>query len=367
LLFYRVVLLVDQEFLEKTMRGFLLLAALALTNAHDNTKCALNGARAVDDMLDSAVYIMASIVRCDKSNGAAADSIRCSLDVSSAIESVNGMVNVILKAVDKCGKLKTDNHKCGLAIGVLTEGYAGLAAASSGIIAKCPNKLNNFHSLETVGQAMTNAADSAGHANNWGHGNTIATLPGNAASPGNSNFVNLQGGASLGQCIVNVKNTMKSLFKAIARIMTIKHNCKDPESKHCSHNSLKIMAGFIGMGEFLSGAIGKCTPYTAENLPTKERAICAQYSLKLVHQLGVVDRASLQMSKDCELTHDQRLYLDGAVLEQDAQKTSSSVTLGLAALIPVSAVLAFVAGTRFAKTRTQVPQNDCEALMPVSE
>merc|ERR1719487_2903561 len=187
---------------------------------------------------------MASIVRCDKSNGAEADAIRCSLDISSAIESVNGMVNVILKAVDACDKLKTENHKCGLAVGVLTEGYAGLAAASSGIVAKCPNKLNGFHSLETVGQAMANAGASAGHANNWGHGNAIATLPGQAA--GNSNFVNLQGGASLGQCIVNVKNTMKSLFKAIARIMTIKHNCKDPNSKDCAHNELKIMSGFIG-------------------------------------------------------------------------------------------------------------------------
>merc|ERR1719181_1856922 len=256
---------------------------------------------------------MASIVRCDKADSAEdPHKIRCSLDVSSAIESVNGMVNVILKAVNSCGKLKTDNHKCGLAVGVLTESYAGLAAASSGIVAKCLNKLNNFQSLETVGQSMENAGASAGAVNNAYHGNTLATLP------GNPNFVNLQGGASLGQCIVNVKNSMKSLFKAIARIMTIKHNCKEDE-KHCAHNGLKVMAGFVGLGEFLSGAIGKCTPMSAENIPTKERAICAQYSLKLVHQLGVVDRASVQMSKDCELSHDQRLYLEE---EEDDEKNT---------------------------------------------
>jgi hypothetical protein len=350
------------------MRGFLLVAGLALVNAHDNTKCALNGARAVDDMLDSAVYIMASIVRCDKSNGAEADPIRCSLDISSAIESVNGMVNVILKAVDKCGKLKTENHKCGMAVGVLLEGYAGLAAASSGIVAKCPNALNHFHPLETVGQAMANAGASAGQANNWGHGNTIATLPGQAA--GNANFVNLQGGASLGQCIVNVKNTMKSLFKSIARIMTIKHNCKhNPNGKHCAHNSLKVMSGLIGMGEFLSGAIGKCTPMeTAENYKTKSEAICAQYSLKLVHQLGVVDRASIEMSKQCELTKDQRLYLEQEDLEDDEEASSSgSVTLALSALLPLTAVVGFVGGSRFAKTRTQTPEDDCEMLMAVEE
>merc|ERR1719181_2121694 len=123
---------------------------------------------------------MASIVRCDKADSAEdPHKIRCALDISSAIESVNGLVNVILKAVDKCGDLKTENHKCGLAVGVLTESYAGLAAASSGIVAKCPNKLNGFHSPDTVGQAMANAGASAGAINNAFHGNQIANLPGN--------------------------------------------------------------------------------------------------------------------------------------------------------------------------------------------
>jgi len=340
------------------MRGLLLLSALSLVSADSTSKCALNGARAVDDMLDSAVYIMASIVRCDKSNGAAADPIRCSLDISSSIESVNGMVNVILKALDKCDDIKTENADCGLAVGVLLEGYAGLAAASSGIVAKCPNKLNNFHSMNTVGQAMANAGASAGAINNNLHGNTL-TLP------GNPNLVNLQGGASLGQCIVNVKNTMKSLFKAIARVMTIKHNCKDPDSKDCAHNSLKIMAGFVGMGEYLAGAIGKCSPMNAANVATKEHAICAQYSLKLVHQLGVVDRASVKMSKECELTHDQRLYLE----QEDAIKGKSngnSLTVALTALLPISAVVAFAAGSRFAKARVQTTR-DFESLMVVEE
>merc|ERR1719379_1190501 len=95
--------------------------------------CALNGARAVDDMLDSAVYIMASLARCDKANGG--DDIRCALDISTAIESVNGMVNVILKAVNACGEINTSNKKCGLAVGVLTESWAGLSSASAGIVA----------------------------------------------------------------------------------------------------------------------------------------------------------------------------------------------------------------------------------------
>merc|ERR1711908_64873 len=111
------------------------------------------------------------------------------------------------------------------------------------------------------------------------------------------------------------------------------------------------------MGEYLSGAIGKCTPMNSENaLETKRRAICAQYSMKLVQQLSNVDRASVQMSKDCELSHDQRLYLEQ---EDDEEPTEegSSLTLGLAALLPISTAVAFAAGSRFAKVRVQTEQD----------
>merc|ERR1712232_921963 len=146
--------------------------------------------------------------------------------------------------------------------------------------------------------------------------------------------------------------------------MTIKHNCKHHHDKHCAHNGLKIMSGFVGMGEFLSGAIGKCTPMNNANaLQTKRQAICAQYSLKLVQQLGNVDRASVQMSKDCELTHDQRLYLEQEDEEDDVEASSgNSATLALAALLPFTAVLSFVLGNRIKKASSVQPR-DCEALV----
>merc|ERR1719443_1947817 len=292
---------------------------------------------------------MASLARCDKANGG--DDIRCALDISSAIESVNGMVNVILKAVDACGDLNTENKECGLAVGVLTESWAGLSSASAGIVAKCPNKLNGGHPLNTVGQAMANAGATN---QQWGNGNV---------APVQTGLTNLQGGASFGQCIVNVKGTMKSLFKTIKRIMTLKHNCKDPASRKCAHNDLKIMSGLVGMGEYLSGAIGKCSPYNYDSYKTKTDAICAQYSLKLIAQLGVADRAGIAMSKACELTDDQRLYLEEETSDdKKKKKNESAVTLGLAGLLPFTAVVSFVMGKRFAKVRTVEPR-DCEALV----
>merc|ERR1719174_1412440 len=101
------------------MRSFVLLAGLCLAGAADTSECALNGARAVDDLLDSATYIWASVQRCQKpgTGNKKGNQVLCSLDVSSAIEATNAMVNVILKAVEKCGGLEDGNSKCHLQIG----------------------------------------------------------------------------------------------------------------------------------------------------------------------------------------------------------------------------------------------------------
>jgi len=121
------------------------------------------------------------------------------------------------------------------------------------------------------------------------------------------------------------------------------------------------MAAFVGLGEFLAGAVGKWTPVEAPNAyQTKVDALCAQYSIKLFHQLGVVDRAGIAMSEKCQLTPAQRLYLENENVE--AQKPTNPFTIALAALLPISAVLSFVVGSRFAKVRVQ-PAREHESLV----
>merc|ERR1719326_1964568 len=177
------------------------------------THCALNGARAVDDLLDSATYIWASVQRCQKPGAAAPNNhgnqILCAMDVSSAIEAVNAMVNVILKGVEKCGDLEGKNAKCGLAVGALTKTFAGVAASSSGVTAKCPNALNGNKGLTfLVNDPNVNEGQSA------------------LASAAQQ--------ASFAQCIVNVKDLTKSIFKASKRLVTVKQNCAGGnDDKHC--------------------------------------------------------------------------------------------------------------------------------------
>merc|ERR1711988_1940908 len=127
-------------------------------------------------------------------------------DVSSAIEAVNAMVNVILKGVEKCGHLEGEHHKCGLAVGVLTKTFAGVAASSSGVTAKCPNALNGNKGLTF-----------------------LITQPGVAT--GNSALASAAQQASFAQCLVNVKDLTKNIFKAAKRLVTVKGNCDGGDSK----------------------------------------------------------------------------------------------------------------------------------------
>jgi len=320
------------------MRCLVLLSAVSLVQAE---YCALDGARAVDDMLDAATYIWASTQRCNTTTGnTQSDTTLCTLDVSAAIESVNGMVNVILKAVQKCGHLESESAQCGLAVGVLTRSFAGLAAAGSGIAAKCPTKLNNFtpkkplvyNVASTVTQSQQSALASA-----------------QAAAQAHQNQLLGTQMASFGQCIVDIKDLTKSLFKAMKRIMTMKQSCADG-TPHCAHNTLKLVASLGAMGQYLANAVGRCSPATVTNANRITNSECAGEISHLVRHVSNVGRASVDLQQSCEIGAERLYQIEHGEVEN---QSSNSMTLVLAAFLPLTAVLSFMGGSRFAKPRAQ--------------
>jgi hypothetical protein len=318
------------------MRFLVLLSAASLVQAE---YCALDGARAVDDLLDGATYIWASVKRCNTTAGnTQADTILCTLDISAAIESVNAMVNVILKAVQKCGHLESASAECGLAVGVLTRSFAGLSAATSGILARCPNGANGGVPKTPLvyGVPVYNAQTALASAK------TVVNA--DKATP-----------TSFAQCLVDIKDLTKSLFKAIKRIMTMQDSCEDG-SHHCVHNTLKLVASIGAMGEYLSSAIGKCE-MNATNTKLITNAECASEGLHLVRHVSNVGRAGVDMAKNCAVGEARLFELEHGI---DAKSSTSPVTLTLAALLPISAVFGFVGGSRFAKSRQQADTVSCE-------
>jgi len=307
------------------MRSFVLLSVLSVAASDasiaEQGQCLVDSGEAVSDIMDASLFMWAASKRCGKK----AEEAKCAVDVSAAIKSVNSMANVILKAVDKCGNLEGENTKCGLQIGVLTKAFAGLAASSSGVVAKCPGPLN--------------AGNTPGY---------LVQQPGIAS--GNSALASAAQQNSFAQCLVDVKDATKSLFKATKRIIDVKENCDGENPRKCAHNSLKIVAAFAAMGEYLAGALGRCSANTVANAKLRADGQCAQEAESLVRHTSNTARASMYLQKYC-IADAQRLFEleDGSATEM--QSSGSSITLALAAVLPLTAVLGFVGGSRFAKSR----------------
>jgi len=309
------------------MRSFIAFAVLGLASAdltsHEIASCMVDGGEAVDDAADAALFIWAAYKRCGRSQM----EVKCTVDIASATESVNSMVNVMLKALKKCHVL--DASECGMAAGKLTRAVAGLTAGGADIIQKCPKVFN--HTVPT------------------------ATLP---------SFKTSQA-----LCLVDVKDTAKALMKVTKEFMQVSKNCAKEDKHACAANALRIIGGFAAIGEFVTGAIGHCTKANATT-GNHVNALCAQAVGQITHHTAKVAAASVDLSAKCVapapapsagnlnggivIVENQvnRLYEKGG----KSRITASSTNIVLAAFLPVTAIVAFVGGRYYANRRIEFEQ-----------
>merc|ERR1719215_1642753 len=242
------------------------------------------------------------------------------------LQSVNGMVSVILKAVANCGDAINQGAECGTAVTEMTGSMAGVAATSSGIAEHCPKT-------------------------------SVKPIPGlvqQAANPGNPPFSH-----ALAYCIVDSKNLIKAVLRVSVRIADASEQCapenSDPEGLRCGAGVLNVLAAVGDMGEFIAGVVGHCSK------PENQPAACASEVLGLLRNLVELSFAGTKISKACTLNPAQQLYLDNAKEGVKTPTTTSNnlPSFALAALLPMTAVVSFVAGRRMAKFR-QAPAADDE-------
>jgi hypothetical protein len=289
------------------MRAAALFATL-LVCAHGASpeltgECLVDGMSAVDDALDAAMFMWAAIDRCGK----ASEEIKCSVGILSSVQSITGMTNVILKALNKCGDFTNADAKCTIAGMRLTKASAGVGATSANVAQHCE----------------TPNATNAGTAGAIANGNWQQQDP--------------------AQCIVDMKDTLKNLFKAISHLMKTENKCQQG-SQHCAANAMAVAAALSGMGGYLAGAVGHCSPPNSVS-----GAVCSEASLQLVEDLTKIGEAGVQLHEHCGLAS-SRLY--SAIQENKVQSKSgfSTTNVLLAAFVPVTAIPSFVGG-RFLKSQ----------------
>jgi len=338
------------------MPSLLYLAAMILgTSASSSEECGIDGSKAFSDAADAAVFIWAATQRCDIEKEAAPkaagdpcapqvrrlspkgceesqrrlkdvgalkpnNAVRCAIDISSAIEAVGKFANVIVGALDKCGVLKTENKECGMAAGKLTTAAAGLAAGASGLINSCPNEFQP---------------------------SPLEKIP-----------IGLERKTDLGKCVIDAKNSLASTFDVMESLKKITSGRRRRKTEH---DALNTVSAFASIGSAIAAAVNDCTAY--ENGGKGNGAAdCSSYVLGLVARLhGIADIATT-LAKDCE-SDASRLYIEGD--ESTKTVTDNSMSLALAAFLPVAAIFGFVGGRRFGKSRENREVGETFAMLQV--
>jgi len=291
------------------MRGIVSLLLVCLAAA--SPQCILDSTGAVSDAIDSALFIWAAEKRC-KGEILNQAPVKCTQDISSAIESVTSLANSIAGMVSSCGAIKEANVQCGLDADRLVSATAGLAAAEAHIADKCA------HVRPTI----------------------VAIAP--APFAGNV----LERETKLAKCTSNAGHSMNSVFEASNTLQSLKSKC--PTGESCAINALDLVDVLASFGSYIAATVDDCTAY--ENKAGNDNADCADGILASIARLSKLAKIGLEMSTSCKTTS-SRLYSD--IDSQASTALASPLALALAAILPVAAVLSFVAGTRFAKKRQQ--------------
>jgi len=285
-------------------------------------ECLVDGGAAIDDALDAAMFMWAAVDRCGK----ASEEIKCSVGILSSVQSVTGMINVILKAMHKCGDFTNADAKCTVAGMRLTKASAGVGATSANVAQHCENATAQNFVVATTANAGIASSHSLLTNGNWPQQDPA-------------------------QCIVDMKDTLKNLFKAISALMKTNNKCQQG-AEHCASNVMAVTAALSGMGGYLAGAVGHCSKPEAVH-----GSVCAEGSLQLVEDLTKIGEAGVQLHEHCGLAA-TRLYSEIQANKVQSKSGFSTTNVLLAAFVPVTAIASFVGG-RFLKSQDAAGAREC--------
>jgi len=297
--------------------SILVAASGELTNA-EKGQCLVDSGEAVSDAMDAALFIWAAAKRCGKTNM----ELKCAIDITAAVKSVNSIVNVLLHTLDKCDALHGAHKACGMQASKLTEQTAGLGQAAEMVAQKCENN--------------TVVAPSTG---------TAAVM-----------------------CTLSLKNTGKHLFKTISALQKASSACSGGDHEKCSANILEIVASFAAVGEYVAATVGQCQRASGALASRTKEELCAGAAQGLVHHTAKAAEAGINLKGACSgpkitvgieqaqttvgIEEAARLY------EQDGVKVAgvpvANVVLG--AFLPVTAIVGFIGGRVYATRRARTEQ-----------
>jgi len=297
--------------------SILVAASGELTNA-EKGQCLVDSGEAVSDAMDAALFIWAAAKRCGKANL----ELKCAIDITAAVKSVNSIVNVLLHTLDKCDALHGAHKACGMQASKLTEYTAGLGQAAEMVAQKCEKNA------------------------------VVAPSTGTAAV----------------MCTLSLKNTGKHLFKTISALQKASSACSTGNHEKCSANILEIVASFAAVGEYVAATVGQCQRASGALASRTKEELCAGAVQGLVHHTAKAAEAGVNLKGACSgpkitvgieqaqttvgIEEAARLYAQDGV--KVAGVPVANVVLG--AFLPVTAIVGFIGGRVYATRRARTEQ-----------
>jgi len=310
-------------------RLFLITLGLAISTAEageiaerSKTKfkpavCALQFGGFVDGTLDSIVYIWSASKRCDASYKAVNPDlagIACVEDVASSIKSGLSTLDNLMSMLKPCGWVAKEISLFGKCV----DSIGGLLANTAGLV------------------------DSSAKVADWC---TLETPPTPGAIAKNT---------ALGACLADIGDSAKNLLALSVTISSIaKHSCK---GKMCTAAILILMHVASKFGEAFANAFNNCdlSPIGGAGLGNQQ-AGCAGAIFGMVDGLTGLSAHGYIVSQSCKTDVTKpartiRRYIESSESAEDSTN-SFSMTFAIAAAIPIAAVVSFVGGLRFGKSR----------------
>jgi hypothetical protein len=286
-----------------------LALALGITGAEaDAGACMLAVTNGGAELARAGTFLWSAIERCQDTE----EGTQCSSDIFSTVEYVLQASSFITKSIAACGDGSEKANQCQLTSLKLASAASGLTAASLEMNTACKPK-----TITTFGKKY----------------------PLDDSVP----------------CLGNIAGSVTGLGTAIAGLATIKDKCKN--KLDCYSASLDILSTIAGMGGAIFATIsGSCI--VDKSLGPHGECVAAMVSG--AQSLMSVGSSALTLDRDCKLSGGSRLFEEEGFR---AQPGFAPVNIGLAALFPFTAVVAFIRGTRDAKGNVAVVSEDAESLM----
>jgi len=289
-----------------------LALAIGVTGAEaDAAGCMLAVTNGGAELARAGTFLWSAIERCEDT----AEGTQCASDIFSTVEYVLTASSFITKSIAACGDGSEKANQCQLTSLKLASAASGLTAASLEMSTACTPK------TVTASGKKYPLDDSV-------------------------------------PCLGNIAGSVTGLGTAIAGLATIKDKCQN--KLDCYAASLDILSTIAGMGGAIWATVSGSCIVDKSLGPHNE---CVVAMVNGAKDLMAVGSAGLTLDRDCKMSGGSRLFEETEKVSAVAGFTP--VNIGLAALFPFTAVVAFIRGTRDAKKTVAADHEleDAESLM----